>query len=49
MLQKNPSAKSLWSPVEIGGHLSADGNKVSAQAIYAFLKDQDLLNPPLSK
>lgn len=44
---KHPGAKSLWRPVEIGGHLSADGNKLSAQAIHAFLKDQGLLNQPL--
>lgn len=43
---KHPGAKSLWRPVEIGGHLSADGNKVSAQAIHAFLKDQGLLDQP---
>lgn len=41
---KNPTAKSLWRPVEIGGHLSADGNLVSAKAIYAFLQEQGLLN-----
>lgn len=43
-IEKHPGAKSLWRPVEIGGHLSADGNKLSAQAIYAFLKQQGLLN-----
>lgn len=42
-VSKHPHAKSLWRPLEIGGHLSADGNKVSAEAIYAFLKQQGLL------
>ena len=45
-VEKHPNAKSLWRPVEIGGHLSADGNKVSAHAIYAFLEQQGLLNQP---
>ena len=43
-VQKHPNAKSLWRPVEIGGHLSATGNKVSAQAIHAFFQQQGLLS-----
>ena len=43
-VEKHPNAKSLWRPVEIGGHLSVDGNKVSAQAIHTFLQQQGLLS-----
>ena len=45
-VEKHPNAPSLWRPVQIGGHLSADGNKVSAQAIHAFLQQQGLLSQP---
>lgn len=42
-LQKNPHSPPLWRPADIGGHLSAEGNKVAAQAIYHFLHQQSLL------
>lgn len=45
-VSKHPQAKSLWRPLEIGGHLSADGNKVAADAIYALLMQQGLLTQP---
>lgn len=45
-VSKHPHAKSLWRPLEIGGHLSADGNKVAADAIHAFLMQQGLLTQP---
>ncbi len=41
-LQQHPHAK-LWRPRDIGGHLSALGNKVAAQAIYTFLDSNQLL------
>jgi hypothetical protein len=42
-LKNNPDSPPLWRPANIGGHLSAEGNKVSAQAIHAFLAQQSLL------
>lgn len=42
-LKKNPGSPPLWRPADIGGHLSAEGNKVAAQAIYTFLHQQSLL------
>ena len=42
-LQANPKVETLWRPREIGGHLSELGNKVTAQAIYDFLLQQELI------
>lgn len=43
-LKNHPDSPPLWRPANIGGHLSVEGNKVSAQAIHAFLSEQALLN-----
>lgn len=43
-LTQHPEVKTLWRPEEIGGHLSVEGNAVSADAIYAFLRQQGLLD-----
>ena len=42
-LNKHPEIKTLWRPREIGGHLSEEGNKVTARAIYNLLESQRLL------
>lgn len=42
-VKSHPEAPSLWRPVNIGGHLSAEGNKVAGQAIHKFLKENYLL------
>lgn len=42
-VQSHPKAPSLWRPAEIGGHLSAEGNKVAGQAIHKFLMQKNLL------
>ena len=41
-LESHPEVKTLWRPREIGGHLSEEGNKVTARAIYDLLNDQHL-------
>ena len=41
-LEDNPDA-SPWRPHEIGGHLSTDGNRLAARAIYEFLLDNKLI------
>jgi hypothetical protein len=42
-LDAHPEVETMWRPREIGGHLSEEGNKVTAMAIYDLLKDQHLL------
>lgn len=42
-LDSHPEVETLWRPREIGGHLSEEGNKVTAKAIYDLLSTQNLL------
>lgn len=41
-INKHPDV-SLWRPREIGGHLSAAGNRLAAESIYRFLQAENLL------
>ena len=41
-LGKNPDSL-LWNPSEVGGHLSPEGNRLTAQAIYGLLQANNLL------
>ncbi len=43
----HPEIKTLWRPENIGGHLSAEGNKVTAMALHDFLDKQGLLKQDL--
>jgi hypothetical protein len=47
-LEQHPDA-ALWRPREIGGHMSALGNKVAAGAIYRFLTESNLLSAELQQ
>jgi len=39
-LAAHPEVETLWRPREIGGHLSEEGNKVTASAIHELLKSK---------
>jgi len=43
-LDAHPEVETLWRPREIGGHLSEEGNKVTARAIYDLLEAQEMLS-----
>lgn len=42
-LGKHPDVKTLWRPNDIGGHMNADGNRVTAMAIRDLLQSEGLL------
>lgn len=42
-LGKHPDVKTLWRPDDIGGHMNADGNLVTAMAIRDLLQSAGLL------
>jgi hypothetical protein len=43
-IEKQPEV-SLWRPKEIGGHLSAAGNRLAAHSIHNFLETNGLIKP----
>jgi hypothetical protein len=45
-LEEHPEVRTLWRPREIGGHLSELGNRVTAESVFALLKDLELQVDP---
>ena len=41
-LAAHPEVETLWRPREVGGHLSEEGNQVTASAIHELLKSKQL-------
>ena len=41
-LGENPDSL-LWNPREVGGHLSPEGNRLTAKSIYELLQANNLL------
>jgi hypothetical protein len=42
-LERHPDIQTLWRPKEIGGHMNAEGNRVTAAAIRDLLQSASLL------
>jgi len=43
-LAKHPDIQTLWCPKEIGGHMNAEGNRVTAVAVRDVLQTSGQLD-----